>query len=109
MASSESPRTVKVRGRRRASASSRVRTEAKRPGTMFCSNCGSALSEGAGGMPPAPAPVYMGTPGLASPMEAERHTQIGRTKTGLLLLLIGTLIRWIPYFLAGLLGGLLLL
>src|SRR5207244_12114094 len=55
------------------------------------------------------APVYMGTPGLASPMEAERHTQIGRTKTGLLLLLIGTLIRWIPYFLAGLLGGLLLL
>ena len=76
---------------------------------MFCSNCGSALAAGAGGMPPAPVPVYMGTPGLASPMEAERRTQIGRTKTGLLLLLIGTLIRWIPYFLAGLLGGLLLL
>src|SRR5205809_4890416 len=71
---------------------------ANRPGTMFCSNCGSALSAGAGGMPPAPAPVYMGTPGLASPMEAERHTQTGRTKTGMLLLLIGTLIRWIPYF-----------
>ena len=58
-------------------------------------------------MPPAPAPVYMGTAGLASPMEAERHTQIQRTKTGLLLLLIGTLIRWIP--LIGLVGGLLAL
>ena len=74
---------------------------------MFCSNCGSALAAGTGGMPPAPAPVYMGTPGLASPMEAERHTQIQRTKTGLLLLLIGTLIRWIP--LIGLVGGLLAL
>src|SRR5437879_6462324 len=80
---------------------------ANRPGTMFCSNCGSALAAGTGGIPPAPAPVYMGTAGLASPMEAERHTQIQRTKTGLLLLLIGTLIRWIP--LIGLVGGLLAL
>src|SRR5205814_5046831 len=58
------------------------------------------------GMPPAPAPVYMGTPGLASPMEAERHTQIGRTKTGVLLLLIGTLIGWLPVI--GIVGAILI-
>jgi len=73
---------------------------------MFCSNCGSALAAGAGGMPPAPVPVYMGTPGLASPMEAERQTQISRTKTGILLLLIGTLIGWLPYI--GFVGSILI-
>ncbi len=57
-------------------------------------------------MPPAPAPVYMGTPGLASPMEAERHTQISRTKTGVLLLLIGTLIGWLPVI--GIVGAILI-
>ena len=58
-------------------------------------------------MPAAPAPTYMGMPGLASPMEAERRTQISRTKTGVLLLLIGTAIRWIPYI--GIVGAILLL
>src|SRR5207247_9272722 len=75
---------------------------ANRPGTMFCSNCGSALAAGAGGMPPAPVPVYMGTPGLASPMEAERQTQISRKKTGILLLLVGKLIGCLRYI--GLVG-----
>src|SRR5256886_6173561 len=199
MASSESPRTVKVRGRRRASASSRVTTEANRarawgsngwrspsrvrhagsdspssrvrlffsttrpefsrpsskeiqrsngpgtstpahrrtsikacpaakpfsidshiagrrgnrlagsvtcprcgaanaPGTMFCVNCGSALSAGTGAGGPPAAPMYPGAmPGLPSPWDAERQKQIGRTKTGVLLLLIGTLIGWGPY------------
>ncbi len=69
----------------------------------------------AGGMPPAggtqaPPPAYPAYPGYgygASPWEAERQKQINRTKTGLLLLLIGTLISWIPII--GLLGGILVL
>jgi hypothetical protein len=69
----------------------------------------------AGGMPPAggtqgPTPAYPAYPGYgygASPWEADRQKQINRTKTGLLLLLIGTLIGWIPVI--GLLGGLLVL
>jgi MFS family permease len=58
-------------------------------------------------MPAAPAPTYM--PGLASPFEAERSKQINRTKTGILLLLIGTLISWIPYYAIGAIGGFLVL
>ena len=46
-------------------------------------------------------------PGLPSAWDAERRKQIDRTKTGLLLLLIGGLISWIPII--GLLGALLLL
>ena len=69
----------------------------------------------AGGMPPAggaptPPPAYPAYPGYgygASPWEAERQKQVGRTKTGLLLMLIGGLISWIPFI--GLLGSLLLL
>jgi len=38
----------------------------------------------------------MGYPGLPSPYEAERRKQIDRTKTGLLLLLVGGLLSWIP-------------
>src|SRR5256712_8890090 len=57
---------------------------------MFCVNCGSALSAGAGGAPAAGAPMYPpAMPGLPSAWEADRRNQIGRTKTGLLLLLIG--------------------
>ena len=75
---------------------------------MFCVNCGSALSAGAGGAPAAGAPMYPpAMPGLPSAWEADRRNQIGRTKTGLLLLLIGGLISWIP--LVGILGALLLL
>lgn len=40
-------------------------------------------------------------------MEPERHRQIERTKTGLLLLLVGMLLSWIPYVL--LIGFLLIL
>jgi len=70
----------------------------------------------AGGMPPAgggptPPPAYPAYPGYgygASPWEAERQKQVGRTKTGLLLLLIGGLISWLPFGI-GILGSLLLL
>src|SRR3989442_2080632 len=83
-------------------------------GWTFCANCGSPAAM-AGGMPPAggtlaPPPAYPAYPGYgygASPWEAERQKQINRTKTGLLLLLIGGLISWIPFI--GLLGSLLLL
>lgn len=79
---------------------------ANKPGFTFCANCGSPLTAGA--VPSAPAaPIYpaapmpaygapMGHPGLPSPMEAERRKQIDRTKTGLLLLLVGGLLSWIP-------------
>ncbi len=52
--------------------------------------------------------MYPGAmPGLPSAWEAERQKQIGRTKTGLLLLLVGFLIGWLPII--GLLGGILIL
>ncbi len=85
---------------------------ANNPGTMFCVNCGSSLS-GGGTAPSAPPPMYPAAPygapvaGLPSAWDAERRKQIDRTKTGVLLLLIGTLIAWIP--LIGVVGGLLTL
>ena len=36
-------------------------------------------------------------PGLPSAWDAERRRQIDRTKTGVLLILVGTLIGWLPY------------
>lgn len=58
-------------------------------------------------MPPGPpaapagyAPAYPAAPGYgyyAPPYEYERTKQIDRTKTGVLLLLIGTLLSWIPF------------
>jgi len=83
-------------------------------GWTFCANCGSSAAM-AGGMPSAggaqaPLPAYPAYPGYgygASPWEAERQKQVGRTKTGLLLMLVGGLISWIPFI--GLLGSLLLL
>src|SRR2546429_7309411 len=80
---------------------------------MFCTNCGSPLSAGtpapSGAPPMHPAPgAYGGAmPGLPSAWDVGRRKQIDRTKTGLLLLLIGGLISWIPII--GLLGGVLLL
>src|SRR2546422_5169075 len=75
---------------------------------MFCVNCGSALSAGAGGAPAAATPMYPpAMPGLPSAWDAERRKQIDRTKTGLLLLLIGGALSWIP--LIRIVGGLLLL
>src|SRR2546426_8764193 len=55
----------------------------------------------------APGPYGGAMPGLPSAWDAERRKQIDRTKTGLLLLLIGGLISWIPFI--GVLGGVLLL
>src|SRR2546426_1738660 len=68
---------------------------------MFCTNCGSPLSAGtpapSGAPPMYPAPgAYGGAmPGLPSAWDVERRKQIDRTKTGLLLLLIGGLILWV--------------
>ncbi|MGQ0798242.1 MAG: zinc ribbon domain-containing protein, partial [Methanobacteriota archaeon] len=94
------------------------------PGFQFCTNCGSALTAAppmavppaaAPGAPPAfgappmygpptaPMPFVYGPP----PWEMERRKQIDRTKTGILLLLIGTLLGWIPII--GVIGGLLVL
>src|SRR3989449_5840205 len=70
-------------------------------GTMFCTNCGSPLSAGAPPssappMYPAPGPYGGAMPGLPSAWDAERRKQIDRTKTGLLLLLIGGLLLLSP-------------
>jgi len=46
-------------------------------------------------------------PGLPSAWEADRRNQIGRTKTGVLLLLVGTLIGWLPFI--GIVGSILVL
>lgn len=86
---------------------------ANRPGTMYCVNCGSPLSAGTPGAaapsaPPMYPPATPPYPMAAPPMwDAERTKQVGRTKTGVLLLLIGTLISWVPII--GPLGGLLVL
>src|SRR2546427_2532649 len=81
---------------------------ANSPGTMFCANGGSALTAGAAGVAPPAAPMYPGAmPGLPSAWDAERRKQIDRTKTGVLLLLIGTLLGWLP--LIGVVGALLVL
>src|SRR3989449_11686844 len=69
---------------------------------MFCTNCGSPLSAGtpapSGAPPMYPAPgAYGGAmPGLPSAWDVGRRKQIDRTKTGLLLLLIGGVLSWIP-------------
>ncbi len=102
-------------------------------GWTFCTNCGAALSAapapppggppaawppGYGAPPPAvpayppttPYPAYPGYPAYPPysygppPWEAERRKQIDRTKAGILLLLIGALLSWIPYI--GGIGGL---
>lgn len=71
------------------------------PGYQYCSNCGAPLSATAGvGVPygaPAPgpyaAPAYVPYPGS---VDYERTRQIDRTKTGVLLLLIGSLLTAVP-------------
>jgi hypothetical protein len=55
-------------------------------------------------MPSYPAPAY--AQGFASPYDQERQKQIGRTKTGVFLLLLGALIGAIPFI--GGLGALLI-
>lgn len=78
---------------------------------MFCSNCGASLTAGPSGAPAAsgtgyPA-AYATPPAYGSAYGGERTKQIDRTKTGLLLLLIGTLISWVPF--VGGIGGLIVL
>lgn len=86
------------------------------PGYQFCTNCGAPL----GGIAPpgaSPPPVYSGAPGYAvpgyavpgyypSPVDYDRTRQIDRTKTGVLLLMIGALLGWIPLGIS-IIGGLL--
>lgn len=56
--------------------------------------------------PPAYGPPAYGY--YAPPASLERGRQIDRTKTGILLLLIGTLLSWIPYAAASIVGYLLI-
>ncbi|MGI0149415.1 MAG: zinc-ribbon domain-containing protein, partial [Thermoplasmata archaeon] len=81
------------------------------PGTSFCSNCGSALSAGTIGPPTGPMAYPQAPPPYAAPygasLDAERRKQIDRTKMGVLLLLVGALLSWIPFI--GLLGSVLIL
>lgn len=78
------------------------------PGYQFCTNCGAPLAGGPSAPPSppgSPAAGYAPAPGAvpypaAAPypgsVEFERARGIDRTKTGVLLLLIGSLISWIP-------------
>ena len=69
------------------------------PGYTFCANCGSSLTAGVAaptGAPPSGYPTPMGNTG-PKVWEAERQKQIQRTKTGVLLLLVGVLLVWAPY------------
>jgi len=63
------------------------------PGWTYCENCGAI------------APSAVGPP----PWEAARRTQIDRTKSGVLVLLAGVLLSWIPVTLLGAIGGILTL
>ena len=69
-------------------------------------NCGTSLSGTAGGATPAtagtpgsPQPYPSAYPGpvAGAPWDTERQKQIGRTSAGVLILLFGALISWIPY------------
>lgn len=71
------------------------------PGYQFCVNCGAPL-----GAPGAAAPYATSAagptaaaPGYApygAPVDYDRTRRIDRTKTGILLLLIGSLLSWVP-------------
>ena len=81
------------------------------PGYQFCSNCGAPLVAAPGAAVPPPVQPYAQPPayGYYPPsVDYDRTRQIDRTKTGLLLLLIGSLIGWIPYGIS-LIGGILAL
>ncbi len=74
-------------------------------------NCGSPIAPVAGPAAPAAAAPFPGYAPYAyapSPVEAVRHKQISRTRKGILLLLIGALLGWIPNIL-GAIGALLTL
>lgn len=72
------------------------------PGYQFCTNCGAPLGVVPGpGAPAPPPPAYpqgasQGYAPYGLPADYERSRQVDRTKTGVLLLLIGSLLSWIP-------------
>src|SRR5689334_18409689 len=80
----------------------------------FCTICGSPLVNAPSGIPiapsttpstlgaPVPSPYHQYAPGY---IDHARATAIDRTKTGLLIMVIGFLISWIPF--VGGVGGLL--
>lgn len=76
---------------------------ANQPGYQFCTNCGGPLVPGAVAPPPYGVPPAY----TVSPWEYERRRAIDRTKTGVLLLLIGSLLSWV--LVVGIIGELLLL
>ncbi len=80
---------------------------ANAPGWRFCTRCGEPLSEAlatAGPPPPVPPPSFYPMEHRAVGMyHAAQIRQIGNTKTGILLLLVGAAIGWLP--LIGLIGG----
>ncbi len=68
-------------------------------GYQFCTNCGAPLG-GASGLPPPTAAAPAASSGYAyvtPPVNYEWPRQVDRTKTGVLLLLIGSLLSWLPY------------
>ena len=73
------------------------------PGYQFCTNCGAPLGTAPptpGAAPPpayAPVPAYPSPGYYPSPMDYERTRHIDRTKTGVLLLMIGAVLGWIPF------------
>jgi zinc ribbon protein len=82
-------------------------------GYQFCVNCGAPLGP-ASGTPASSAPplagAYAAGPGYApygAPVDYDRGKRIERTKTGVLLLLLGSLLSWVPVI--GFLGILLIL
>lgn len=87
-------------------------------GAAFCHRCGASLANApqapptttpsvAGFPPPAPAAPAVTVPPLPPPVSYEFSRDVDRTRTGVLLLAVGTLLSWIPVI--GLLGGLLTL
>lgn len=67
------------------------------PGYQFCTNCGVSLGPApAAAAPAAPyGPAAYGYPPPAANYDWAR--QVDRTKTGILMLLIGSLLSWAPY------------
>ncbi len=67
------------------------------PGYQFCTNCGAPLGAAPGAAAPGTAP-YAAPPSslpYGTPVDYERTREVDRTKTGVLLLLIGSLLSWI--------------
>lgn len=83
------------------------------PGYQFCVNCGAPLTAAPGATAPPTVPAagpYAVPPGYVpygAPVDYDRTKRIDRTKTGILLLLIGSLLSWVPVI--GLVADLLLL